>query len=79
MELLYYAWELFTMDEENAWWLMMVVFALTCITFIYTNVRMRVHLQKIEGRQNILLSALYIMSDNNAEIQDLIESYEEEE
>ena len=61
MDLSYYTWELFTMDEKNAWWLMMVVFALTCITFIYTNVKMRVHLQKIEGRQSIIMSALYIM------------------
>ena len=78
MELLYYTWELFTMDERNAWWLMMIVFACTCITFIYTNVKMRVHLQKIEERQYVIMSVLYIMSDNNTEIQDMIESYEEE-
>jgi len=42
MELLYYTWEIFTMDEKNAWWLMMVVFSVTCITFIYTNVKIRV-------------------------------------
>ena len=41
MELLYYTWEIFTMDEKNAWWLMMVVFSITCITFIYTNVKIR--------------------------------------
>tara|TARA_R110002020_G_scaffold28130_4_gene89892 strand:+ start:173 stop:412 length:240 start_codon:yes stop_codon:yes gene_type:complete len=79
MDILYYTWELFTADEKNAWWLMMVVFACTCITFIYTNVKMRVHLEKIEERQHVIMSALYIMSDNNTEIQDMIESYEEEE
>jgi MFS-type transporter involved in bile tolerance (Atg22 family) len=67
------------MDEKNAWWLMMVVFAITCITFIYTNVKMRVHLQKVEEKQDIVMASLYIMSDDNPEIQDMIESYEEEE
>jgi MFS-type transporter involved in bile tolerance (Atg22 family) len=79
MEMLYYTWEMFTMDEKNAWWLMMVVFAITCITFIYTNVKMRVHLQKVEEKQDIVMASLYIMSDDNPEIQDMIESYEEEE
>ena len=36
------------------------------------------YLQKIEERQSVIMSALYIMSDNT-EIQDMIESYEEEE
>ena len=78
MELMYYTWELFTMDETNAWWLMMVVFAFTCIPFIYTNVKMRVHLRKIERSQRIITNSLYIMSDNNEEIQDMIETHEEE-
>ena len=34
---------------------------------------------KDRGRQSVIMSALYIMSDNNTEIQDMIESYEEEE
>ena len=79
MDILYYTWELFTADEKNAWWLMMVVFAFTCITFIWTNAKMREHLSKLEKMQRMELTILYIMSDNNAEIQDLIETYEEDE
>ena len=77
MELLYYTWELFTADEKNAWGLMMVVFACTCITFIYTNVCSRIHLQKIEKKQDIILNVLYIMSDDNAEIQDILDQCED--
>tara|TARA_B100001939_G_scaffold207690_1_gene178570 strand:+ start:631 stop:951 length:321 start_codon:yes stop_codon:yes gene_type:complete len=50
MELLYYTWEIFTMDEKNAWWLMMVVFSVTCITFIYTNVKIRLS-QEIQSKK----------------------------
>ena len=48
MEILYYAWEMFTGMEKNGWWLMMVVFTLTCITFIITNISIRQSIQKIE-------------------------------
>ena len=73
MELLYYTWEIFTMDERNAWWLMMVVFSVTCITFIYTNVKIRVNMAKLEKKQNVILSALYILGDDNLELQVMIE------
>ena len=43
----YFAWEIFTSLEENAWWLMMVVFTLTCITFIWTNSKIRESLDEI--------------------------------
>ena len=32
--ILWYAWEMFTLSEANAWWLMMCVLTLTLITFI---------------------------------------------
>ena len=73
MELLYYTWEIFTMDERNAWWLMMVVFSVTCITFIYTNVKIRVNMAKLEKKQDVILSALYILGDDNLELQVMIE------
>ena len=73
MELLYYTWEIFTMDERNAWWLMMVVFSITCITFIYTNVKIRVKMAKLEKKQDVILSALYILGDDNLELQVMIE------
>ena len=73
MELLYYTWEIFTMDERNAWWLMMVVFSVTCITFIYTNVKIRVKMAKLEKKQDAILSALYILGDDNLELQVMIE------
>lgn len=73
MELLYYTWEIFTMDERNAWWLMMVVFSVTCITFIYTNVKIRVKMAKLEKKQDVILSALYILGDDNLELQVMIE------
>ena len=73
MELLYYTWEIFTMDERNAWWLMMVVFSITCITFIYTNVKIRVKMAKLEKKQDAILSALYILGDDNLELQVMIE------
>ena len=78
MELLYYTWELFTMDERNAWWLMMVVFAFTCITFIYTNVKMRVHLKKISQTQKTLLTAMWLLSEGDKkELQLMVEQEEE--
>ena len=73
MDLSYYTWELFTMDERNAWWLMMVVFSVTCITFIYTNVKIRVKMAKLEKKQDVILSALYILGDDNLELQVMIE------
>ena len=73
MELLYYTWEIFTMDERNAWWLMMVVFSVTCITFIYTNVKIRVNMAKLEKKQDVILSALYVLGDDNLELQVMIE------
>jgi len=39
----------------------------------------RTETSKIEQRQKIIINALYIMSDDNNEIQNMIESYEEEE
>ena len=60
MELLYYTWEIFKIDERNAWWQMMVLFSVTCITFIYTNVKIRVKMAKLEKKQDVILSALYI-------------------
>ena len=45
---LYYTWEMFTSLETNAWWLMMCVFTFTCITFIWTNVKIRESIQNIE-------------------------------
>ena len=78
MELLYYTWEIFTMDERNAWWLMMVVFSVTCITFIYTNVKIRVNMAKLEKKQNVILGALYILGENNLELQEFLEAQEDE-
>jgi len=78
MELLYYTWEIFTMDERNAWWLMMVVFSVTCITFIYTNVKIRVNMAKLEKKQDVILSALYILGENNLELQEFLEAQEDE-
>ena len=45
---MYYAWEMFTSLETNAWWLMMCVFTFTCITFIVTNVMIRKSIENIE-------------------------------
>jgi hypothetical protein len=78
MELLYYTWEIFTMDERNAWWLMMVVFSVTCITFIYTNVKIRVNMAKLEKKQNVILGALYILGENNLDLQEFLEAQEDE-
>ena len=78
MELLYYTWEIFTMDERNAWWLMIVVFSVTCITLIYTNVKIRVNMAKLEKKQDVILSALYILGENNLELQEFLEVQEDE-
>ena len=47
MDIIYFAWETITADEKNAWWLMMVVFTATCITFIYTNAKIRHYLRNM--------------------------------
>ena len=44
----WYAWEMFTASETNAWWLMMCVFAITCITFIITNISIRKGIRDIK-------------------------------
>ena len=51
----------------------MVVFSVTCITFIYTNVKIRVNMAKLEKKQDVILSALYILGENNLELQVMIE------
>ena len=51
----------------------MVVFSITCITFIYTNVKIRVKMAKLEKKQDAILSALYILGDDNLELQVMIE------
>lgn len=56
--ILYLTWEMFTNLETNAWWLMMVVFTLTCITFIVTNVMMRKSIENIEKDINDILKEL---------------------
>lgn len=66
------------MDERNAWWLMMVVFSVTCITFIYTNVKIRVNMAKLEKKQNVILGALYILGENNLDLQEFLEAQEDE-
>jgi hypothetical protein len=48
MDVLWYAWEIFTDLETNAWWLMMVVYTLTCITFIWTNSKIRESIRNID-------------------------------
>mgnify|MGYP003112817565 CR=1 FL=1 len=37
-EVKWIAWEMFTGSEANAWWLMMCVFTVTCITLIIGNI-----------------------------------------
>lgn len=55
MDILWYAWEMFTDLETNAWWLMMVIYTLTCITFIWTNSRIRDGIESLnEGMRDIL-------------------------
>ena len=54
----YFTWEIFTSLEENAWWLMMVVFTLTCITFIWTNAKIRESIQGIEELLNDILKEI---------------------
>jgi len=58
MELLYYTWEMFTSLETNAWWLMMVVFTFTCITFIVTNVMIRKSIERIENQLRDILNEI---------------------
>ena len=56
--ILYYTWEMFTGLETNAWWLMMVVFTLTCITFIWTNAKIRESISNIEKSLDEILEEL---------------------
>jgi hypothetical protein len=49
----WYAWEIFTGLETNAWWLMMCVFTFTCITFIITNIAIRNDIHAIKKYFNI--------------------------
>ena len=58
MELFYYTWEMFTSLETNAWWLMMVVFTFTCITFIVTNVMIRKSIERIENQLKDILNEI---------------------
>tara|TARA_X000001388_G_scaffold77268_1_gene77326 strand:- start:12728 stop:12967 length:240 start_codon:yes stop_codon:yes gene_type:complete len=57
--ILWYAWEMFTLSEANAWWLMMCVLTLTLITFIYQN-------NKRENKINLLLKANNIPFDDES-------------
>ena len=79
MELLYYTWEIFTMDEKNAWWLMMVVFSVTCITFIYTNVKIRLsqetqraRLKEIEYKVSYIFEKIKRKDISNSQLHMLI-------
>ena len=67
--------------SENGFDVFIVVY-LAVLHLVY-NYLMRWYIKtetkKIEERERIILTALYIMSDNNDEIQNMIESYEEEE
>jgi hypothetical protein len=49
----WYAWEILTSSEANAWFLMMCVFAITCITFIITNMNIRDDIHDIKKYFNI--------------------------
>ena len=44
----YLTWEFFTSTETNAWILMMMVFSITCITFIITNMNIRSGINEIK-------------------------------
>lgn len=79
MELLYYTWKIFTMDEKNAWWLMMVVFSVTCITFIYTNVKIRLsqetqraRLKEIEYKVSYIFEKIKRKDISNSQLHMLI-------
>ena len=54
----YYPWEMFTSLETNAWWLMMCVFTFTCITFIWTNSKIRESISNIEELMEDILQEL---------------------
>ena len=58
MDILWYAWSLFTDLETNAWWLMMVIYTLTCITFIWTNSRIRDGIESINKSIKDILQEL---------------------
>ena len=56
--MMYEVWSYFVADEVNAWWLMMVVFTATCITFIYNNSKIRQSLYYLRSqmdRWNVIL------------------------
>ena len=44
----YLTWEFFTSTEPNDWFLMMMVFSITCITFIITNMNIRSGINEIK-------------------------------
>ncbi len=52
-KVLWYAWELLTAPESNAWFLMMFVFTFTCITFIITNIAIRDSIENIQSHLGI--------------------------
>jgi len=58
MDILWYAWSLFTDLETNAWWLMMVIYTLTCITFIWTNSRIRAGIESLNENMRDILQEL---------------------
>lgn len=58
MDILWYAWSLFTDLETNAWWLMMVIYTLTCITFIWTNSRIRDGIESLNENMRDILQEL---------------------
>jgi len=58
MDILWYAWEMFTDLETNAWWLMMVIYTLTCITFIWTNSRIRAGIESLNENMRDILQEL---------------------
>ena len=67
--------------SENGFDVFIVVF-LAVLHLVYHYLMrwyIKTETKKIEERERIILTALYIMSDNNDEIQNMIESYEEEE
>tara|TARA_Y100001951_G_scaffold100451_1_gene103872 strand:+ start:450 stop:671 length:222 start_codon:yes stop_codon:yes gene_type:complete len=49
----WYAWEILTGSEANAWFLMMAVFTFTCLTFIATNIGIRSGIHRIQKHLGI--------------------------
>ena len=58
MDILWYSWSIFTDLETNAWWLMMVIYTLTCVTFIWTNSRIRDGIESINKSIKDILQEL---------------------